>query len=72
MAKALARGDERKAFTAPASAGRAVRQNEFARRQRNRILAIALGCIAAFVFSIVMSLAVLLRYAEAHHWLSLL
>jgi hypothetical protein len=39
-------------------------------RRRNRMLAMLLAGVAAFSFAAVLTLAVLLHYAEAHHLLA--
>jgi hypothetical protein len=39
-------------------------------RRQNRLLAFLLGSVAALGFATVLSLAVLLHYAEAHHLLA--
>jgi heme A synthase len=39
-------------------------------RRRNRLLALLLGSVAVLGFVTVLSLAVLLHYAEAHHLLA--
>jgi hypothetical protein len=45
-------------------------QGRTAPRERNRVLAVMLASVAAAVFAIVMTLALLFHYVEAHHLLA--